>query len=124
VDQKKFEFNWRHLVNTIEASIWTDRDAVWVVDSGGLKEVQVQLYSPGGANVPSWEPSWEGTLSPLGDYDRTIHLWRRCGLMPYVKLLWPLVIGSRPSDQYLRSLSVCLFVQSFSQPSLIRFHSN
>jgi len=36
------------------------------------------------------------------------------------------VIGSRPSDHYFRSvcLSVCLFVQSFSQPSLIRFRSN
>ena len=34
--------------------------------------------------------------------------------------------GSRPSDHYFRSvcLSVCLFVQSFSQPSLIRFRSN
>ena len=30
-------------------------------------------------------------------------------------------VGSRPSDHYFRSvcLSVCLFVQSFSQPSLI-----
>ena len=41
------------------------------------------------------------------------------------------VIGSRPSDHYFRSvcLSVCLFVclfvvQSFSQPSLIRFRSH
>jgi len=35
-------------------------------------------------------------------------------------------IGSRPSDHYFRSvcLFVCLFVQSFSQPSLIRFRSN
>jgi len=32
-------------------------------------------------------------------------------------------IGSRPSDQYFRCvcLFICLFVQSFSQPSLIRF---
>jgi len=29
----------------------TDRLAVLVVDSGGSKEAQVQLYSPGGANV-------------------------------------------------------------------------
>jgi len=41
-----------------------------------------------------------------------------------------LYIGSQPSDHYFRSvcwfvcLSVCLFVQSFSQPSLIRFRSN
>jgi len=36
------------------------------------------------------------------------------------------IIGSRPSDHYYRSvcLSVCLFVQSFSQLSLIRFRSN
>ena len=35
-------------------------------------------------------------------------------------------IGSRPSDHFFHSvcLSVCLFVQSFSQPSLIRFQSN
>jgi len=39
-------------------------------------------------------------------------------------------VGSRPSDHYFRSvcwfvyLCVCLFVQSFSQPSLIRFRSN
>jgi len=34
--------------------------------------------------------------------------------------------GSRPSDHYFRSvcLFVCLFVQSFSQPPLIRFGSN
>ena len=34
--------------------------------------------------------------------------------------------GSRPCDHYFRSvcLSVCLFVQSFSQPSLIRFPPN
>jgi len=31
-------------------------------------------------------------------------------------------IGSWPSDHYFRS--VCLFVQSFSQPSLIGFRSN
>jgi len=43
-----------------------------------------------------------------------------------------LVVGSRPSDHYFRSvcwfvcLSVCLFVclYSFSQPCLIRFRSN
>jgi len=32
---------------------------------GGPKEAQVQLYSPGGANVPSWE----GTLAPPAEYD-------------------------------------------------------
>jgi len=34
---------------------WTDQFAVWVVDSGGPKEAQVQPYSPSGANVPSQE---------------------------------------------------------------------
>ena len=36
------------------------------------------------------------------------------------------IFGSRPSGHYFRSvcLSVCLFVQSFSQLSLIRFRSN
>jgi len=43
----------------------TDRFAVWVVDSGGLKEAQVQSYSPVGANVPTWK----GTLVAAGKYD-------------------------------------------------------
>ena len=40
---------------------WTDRDAVWVVDSVGLKEAQVQLYSPGGAPPPMC-PHWRAHL--------------------------------------------------------------
>ena len=36
-----------------------------VVDSGRPKEEQVQLYSLGGANMPSWE----GTLTQPGEYD-------------------------------------------------------
>ena len=36
---------------------------VWVVDSGGLKEPQVQKYLPGGANVPTWQ----GILAPPGE---------------------------------------------------------
>jgi len=68
---------------------WTDRDAVWVWHGVlyygyGLwwaKETQVQSYSPGSANVPSNVPSWEGTLAPPGEYDWTVHLQRRCGLM-------------------------------------------
>jgi len=42
----------------------------------------------------------------------------------------PATLGSGPSDHYFRNvclfvcLSVSLFVQSFSQPSLIRFRSN
>jgi len=48
----------------------------------------------------------------------------------YASHCWLAHIGSRPSDHYFRSvcrfvcLSVCLFVQSFSPPSLIRFRSN
>jgi len=41
----------------------TDRLAVWIVDSGGPKEAQVQSYSPGGANVPKCE----GTLALPGE---------------------------------------------------------
>jgi len=44
-----------------------------------------------------------------------------------IKMFSSLNFGSRPSDHYFRTvcLSVCLFVvQSFSQPSLIRFQSN
>jgi len=38
---------------------WTDRNAVSVVDSGGPK----------------------GTLAPPGEYEWTVHLWQRCGLV-------------------------------------------
>ena len=55
---------------------WTNRFAIWIVDSGGPKEARVQSYSPGGANVPTWE----GTLTPPDEYDWTVHLRRRCGL--------------------------------------------
>jgi len=58
---------------------WTDRFAICVVDSGWPKEAQVQSYSLGGANVPTWE----GTLAPPGEYDWTVRLWQRCGLMSY-----------------------------------------
>ena len=43
----------------------TDRFAVWVVDLGGPTEAQVELHSPGGANVPSHV----GTLAPPREYD-------------------------------------------------------
>ena len=55
---------------------WTYQFGVWLVDLGGPKEAQVQSYSPGGANVLSWE----GTLSQPGKYGWTVSLWRRCGL--------------------------------------------
>ena len=45
--------------------------------SGGPNEAQVQSYSPGGANVPTWG----GTLAPP-----------TAAMRSYVKLLSPLVI--------------------------------
>ena len=56
---------------------WTDRLAVWVVDSRGSKEAQVWPYLPGGANVPRWE----STLAPPGEQNWTICLQRQCSLM-------------------------------------------
>ena len=47
---------------------WTDGFAIWVVDSRWPKEAQVQLYSPAGANVPTWED----TLAPPGKYENMI----------------------------------------------------
>jgi len=44
---------------------WTYQFAVWAVDSDGLKEAQVQSYSPSGTNVSTWE----GTLVPPGEYN-------------------------------------------------------
>ena len=44
---------------------------------GEPKDAQVQSYSPGGANVPSWE----GTFAPPSEYDWTVRLRQRCGFM-------------------------------------------
>ena len=50
--------------------------------------------------------------------------------LAHILVSFYLLLGSRPSDHYFRSvclfvcLPVCLFVQSFSQLSLIRFRSN
>jgi len=52
------------------------RFAVWVVDSSRRNDAQVQLYSPDGANVPSWED----TLPPPIECDWIIRLRRRCAL--------------------------------------------
>ena len=52
---------------------WTDRDAVWVVDSNGPKAVCV---------------TWRILAQP-GECDWTVRALRRFGL--FVKLLWPLV---------------------------------
>ena len=56
---------------------WTNRFAIWIVDLGGPKEAEVQLFLPGGANVPTWE----GTLASRGEHDWTIRLWRQCSVM-------------------------------------------
>ena len=44
------------------------------MDLGGPKEAQVQSFSPGGATQ-------EGTWALPGEYDWTVRLRRRCGLM-------------------------------------------
>ena len=56
---------------------WTDQFTVWVVSSCAPKEAQVQSYSPGFANLPASE----GTFAPPGEYDWTVRLRWRCGLM-------------------------------------------
>jgi len=40
---------------------WTDWFTVWATDSGGPKESQVQSYSLGGANVPTWNGTFGTT---------------------------------------------------------------
>ena len=52
---------YRHFCRKLCKNGWTDRFAVWVVDSSGPKEAQVQSYSS-------------------GEYDWTVCLRRRCGL--------------------------------------------
>jgi len=54
---------------------WTDRDAVWSMDSGRPKEERI---------------TWGCTLAQPGEDDWTVHVRQRCGL--FVKLLSPLVI--------------------------------
>jgi len=62
--------------------------AVWVVDSDGPKEAEVQSYSPCGASV-------EGTLVAPAKYDWTVCLRRRRGLMSncFDHLLLLLLLG-------------------------------
>jgi len=68
------------------------------VDSSGPKDAQVQSYSPGGANVPSWEDTLLSNSTEPTVYD---------GDAPYGKLLWPLVrhadLHSRIDSQALRA---------------------
>jgi len=67
-------------------NFWTDRFAVWVVDSGGPKEAQVQSYSPRWRQCAHTGRHIGATLQ--------ISLNRRsaAAMRSYVKLLWPLVI--------------------------------
>jgi len=63
-------------------------------DSGVLKEAQVQSYSRGGA-------TWEGTLAPPREYDWTVCLRRRCGLMSnYFDRLFYYSARSKASAEY------------------------
>ena len=73
------------------------------MDSSGRMDAQVQSYSPGGANVPSWE----GTLPSLVEkIEPSVY----GGDALYVKLLSPLVIfghahlDSRADSQSLRAV--------------------
>ena len=61
---------------------WTDRFVVWVVDSGGPKEAEVQSYSPGCANVPRRRAHWHIGATWRIRLNWTVHLRRRCGLKP------------------------------------------
>ena len=85
---------------------WTDRFAVWVVDSGGPQEAQVQSYSPGVANVPSWEDA----LTPPGELDWTVPLRRRCGLMwNYFDYLFMIkVCGGKRENYPVCSVQYCV----------------
>jgi len=59
------------------AKTWTNQDNIWVElwTRMGPKEACVR---------------WGCTLAQPGEYDWTVHVWRRCGL--FVKLLWPLIL--------------------------------
>jgi len=63
---------------------------MWVVDSGGPKEAQVQSYSLGGANVPSWE----GTLALMAG---------QIGATGRIRLNRPSAAAMRPYVRYLRT---------------------
>jgi len=70
-------------------------------------------------------PRHKGGGAPLPNFSH-MYWWLVSDAAYYHSSLMIRFVGSRPSDHYFRSvcLSVCLFVQSFSQPSLIRFRSN
>ena len=54
---------------------WTDRDAVWVMDSGGSMEPCI---------------TWGCTLEPPGKYDWTVSVWRRCSFcqLLFLTICW------------------------------------
>jgi len=63
---------------------WVEGSTSSIVCARWRHCAQVQSYSPGGANVPSWE----GTLAQPGEYDWTVRL--PSAMRTYFKLLWPL----------------------------------
>jgi len=55
--------NYMHfLTSAVQTRL--NRFAVCVVDSSGPKDAQIQSYSPGGANVPSWEETLPSSVEP------------------------------------------------------------
>jgi len=96
---------------------WTGRFAVWIVDSGGPKEAQVQSYSPGGASVPTCE----GTLALPGEYDWTVRLWRRCGLKSnyFDHLLLLLAHQHKAAKVKIKHLHV-----HYIPPQSLNYHTN
>jgi len=50
---------------------WNDQDAVWGMNLGRSKKASVR---------------WGFTLAPRGEYDRTVHVRRRCGLVCQIAL--------------------------------------
>ena len=61
-----FERGKGTLCGELRKNGWTDRYAVWVVDSDWPKEACV---------------TWGAHLAPPGEYDWTVRVWRQCSLM-------------------------------------------
>jgi len=99
---------YRHFLPWAVQKRLKHRIGVWVVDSGGPKEAQVTSYSPGGENVSSWDV----TLTPPGEYDWTVYLRRRCGLIStyfdyLLSFLLPFPIKSfRRPEPFCRNINV------------------
>jgi len=89
----------------------------WCIQGGGLCPF---LGGRAGSSSSTMWPRPRPTSTPnaILIHRAVCPLWFHIGKSMYV--------GSRPSDHYFRSvcLFVCLFVQSYSQPTLIRFRSN